>query len=139
MPLIKVNWNPNRKKLRNFSKIGLVISTLVLAFFYAFKGMSLHLALVLFGAVLIIFISSMTFTGLARAIYIILIMVTVPIGVVISFLLLSAFYYLLLTPIGLFFRLTGRDPLHLNFDSNTQSYWIARQGPERLDRYFNQF
>jgi hypothetical protein len=52
---------------------------------------------------------------------------------------MAIFYFLLLTPLGLLFRLMGRDALGRKFDSNTNSYWIARRSPEKLDRYFHQF
>jgi hypothetical protein len=52
---------------------------------------------------------------------------------------MAAFYYLLLTPVGLVFRLIGRDPLRRRFDRNATTYWIARRPPETSDRYFHQF
>jgi hypothetical protein len=58
---------------------------------------------------------------------------------VVSFTLMAIFYFLLLTPLGLIFRLTGRDSLRRKFDSNTNSYWIVRRQPENPDRYFHQF
>lgn len=40
---------------------------------------------------------------------------------------MGAVFYLLITPIALFFRMTGRDPMRRRFDRETSSYWIARQ------------
>jgi hypothetical protein len=65
--------------------------------------------------------------------------VSLPIGWAVSFILLAAFYFLLLTPLGLFFRLIGRDTLGRKFDPDAESYWLTRQPPKNLDRYFHQF
>jgi hypothetical protein len=66
-------------------------------------------------------------------------MLTLPIGFVVSFILLAVFYYLVITPIGLVFRLMGRDPLCRKFDNTTDSYWLPHKPVETVDRYFRQF
>ena len=55
-------------------------------------------------------------------------------------LLLGAFYYLVLTPIGLIMRLAGKDLLGKKIDRSATTYWIKRE-PEPLDqkRYENLF
>ena len=58
---------------------------------------------------------------------------------VVSFVLLAVFYYLLITPVGLFFRLTGRDILQRKFDASAESYWHPRRPAGNIKRYFNQF
>ena len=62
-----------------------------------------------------------------------------PIGWVISYTLLAAIYYLIVTPIGLFMRLLGRDPLQRQLDHTTESYWAPYIGAEKKSRYFQQF
>lgn len=41
--------------------------------------------------------------------------------------LLGLFFYLILTPIGLILRLTGKDLLGLKIDRNASSYWVKRE------------
>ena len=48
-------------------------------------------------------------------------------------------YYLVLTPIGLIRRISGRDPLHRRFDRDADSYWIARKPASDTKRYFRQY
>jgi len=72
-------------------------------------------------------------------IYVVLMAVTFPIGLVVSFTLLAIFYFLLLAPVGLFFRLIGRDALGRKFDPTADSYWLQRNPPENPERYFQQF
>jgi len=54
--------------------------------------------------------------------------------------LLGVFFYLVLTPIGLVLRLTGKDLLSLKIDRNATSYWIKRErkayDPERAKQQF---
>ena len=139
MSLIEINWHPNRKELRNFAVISLIASSLLALLLYALKGFAIHWALVVFAIGFIIFVSSMISLKPTKIIYLGLMLMTMPIGLAVSYILLAAFYYLLLTPLGLFFRLMGRDPLHRRFDSTAKTYWITRQPPDNLDRYFHQF
>lgn len=38
-------------------------------------------------------------------------------------------FYLVLTPVGLLMRWSGKDPLRLRMDENAESYWIRRDPP----------
>ncbi|HUT45728.1 MAG TPA: SxtJ family membrane protein [Sedimentisphaerales bacterium] len=139
MSLIEVNWNPKRKELRNFAMIALIASVLVASLLYIFKGVRIQWAAIIFAAGFGIFLSSFMSLKLTRIMYLGLILVTLPIGWVVSLILLAAFYFLLLAPLGLLFRLLGRDPLSRRFDPAAKSYWLSRREPESLDRYFHQF
>lgn len=139
MPLIEINWSPNRKELRKFGIISLIASVLIALLLYILKGLGIQWAAVILFVGLIIFISSMISFKVTRGIYLGLILVTMPIGLAVSLTLMAIFYFLLLTPLGLLFRLMGRDALGRKFDSNTKSYWIVRRPPENPDRYFHQF
>jgi hypothetical protein len=53
---------------------------------------------------------------------------------------LGIIYLTTIVPIGLFMRVTGRDPLHLKFDRQADSYWVVREppgpAPETMTRQF---
>jgi hypothetical protein len=139
MSFVEINWHPKRKQLRNFGKIALIATAAISLLLYFLKGVAIQWALIIFAAGLIIFLSSVISLRLTRAIYVFLTAVTFPIGLAVSFVLLAAFYFLLLTPLGLLFRLTGRDVLGRKFDSTAESYWQRRKPPESSERYFHQF
>lgn len=139
MSLIEVNWRPNTKQLRGFGIVAFVASGVISLALYLLKGLGFQWALIILGVGFVIFLSSLACLKLARMIYVSLMAATLPIGFVVSFILLAAFYFLLLTPLALFFRLIGRDPLHREFDSAANSYWGTRSPPRGLDRYFQQF
>jgi hypothetical protein len=139
MSLIEVNWCPKQKELRNFAIIALIASLLIACLLYVLKGVKIQWAVIIIVAGFGIFLSSFVSPKLTRIIYLGLILVTFPIGWTISMILLTAIYFLLITPLGLFFRLLGRDSLCRKFDPAAKSYWLARRQPESLDRYFHQY
>ncbi len=139
MSLVEINWNPNRKELRNFAIVALIASAVISALLYVLKGLAVQWVLIICAMGFVAFLSSFICVKITRIIYLSLILVTFPIGYAVSFVLLAAFYFLLLTPLGLLFRLFGRDPLGRKFDPGTDSYWVTHCPPESLDRYFHQF
>jgi hypothetical protein len=62
-----------------------------------------------------------------------------PIGWLLSQVLLGLLYYGLLTPLGLVFRLLGRDALGLRRRPGQASYWTAKPSPTDASRYLRQF
>ena len=57
-------------------------------------------------------------------------------GLIMSHIILALVYYLVLTPIGLFMRILGKDPLTLRFDPKSDSYWVRREKKEwRRENY----
>jgi hypothetical protein len=45
-------------------------------------------------------------------------------GIVMTHIILTLAYFLVITPIGLIMRLFGRDPMRRKFDRSASSYWI---------------
>ena len=62
-----------------------------------------------------------------------------PIGWVMSHVLLGSIFYLLFTPIGLLMRLCRYDPMRRKFDRSVDTYWIARDSAKDKKTYFKQF
>lgn len=63
--------------------------------------------------------------------------VAFPIGFVVSMTFLAILYFVVFTPIGLVFRLIGRDALQRRRRS-TESYWQAKPAPANVREYFRQ-
>jgi hypothetical protein len=139
MSLIEVNWRPNNKQLRGFGKIALIALAVISLVLYLVKGLEIRWALAIAAVGLAIFVSSLISLRLTRGIYLGLVAVTLPIGLVVSFVLLAAFYFLLLTPLAFVFRLIGRDQLRRKFDPGAESYWLTHHPPQGPERYFRQF
>ncbi len=136
--MIDLNLNPDKKELRQFS-IALIVATALVGGLLWWKlgpnpwSKGLWLGGPVAGLL-----------GLAipiaiKPLFIVLSVVAFPIGLVIGTLALAIVYYLMITPIGLVFRLLGRDPLHRRFDPSASSYWIARKQRSGARKYFQQF
>lgn len=52
-------------------------------------------------------------------------------GIIVSTLLLTVFYFVVVTPIGLVARLAGKDFLRLKLNRRATSYWMTHSGPPR--------
>jgi hypothetical protein len=139
MSLIEIDWNPKNKQLQNFGKIALAATFIISFLLYLLKGVAIQWVLIICAFGIIIFIISKISLKLTKLIYLGMILLTMPIGWVVSFILMAAFYFLLLAPLGLFFRLIGRDPLYRKFDPTAKSYWMSRRSPKGLEQYFHQF
>lgn len=76
---------------------------------------------------------------LTRPIYVAWMVLAFPIGWTVSQVIVAILFYGLFTPIGLVFRLMGRDPLHRARQPALQTYWSAKVTPTDPRRYFKQF
>lgn len=74
-----------------------------------------------------------------KPIYLFLTIVTYPIGFVLSYVVMAVMYYAVITPVGLIFKIIGRDPMRRAFEPSASTYWIRRRPPESVRRYFRQF
>lgn len=77
--------------------------------------------------------------ALVRPVYVAAVVLTFPLGWMMSRALLAALYYGVFTPLGLALRLLGRDPLRLRPCPQQASYWAERPAPQDVSRYFRQF
>ncbi len=137
--LIEIQWHPTPKQLRVFG-IGALLASIAAALVLHFVwGTAALWTVIVPAAGAAICLCSLVSPGLARFLYLGLTLVATPIGFVVSIVLLAAFYFLLLTPVALIFRLIGRDALCRRFDANIESYWVPHKPSEDMERYFHQF
>lgn len=134
MALVEVNWQPTARQLRQFGVIAAVALPL-LAWLWTSRVEVIG-ACGLVGIVI-------AAVGLARPtmlkwLFIGLTCLTLPIGLVVSELALLLVYFGVLLPIGLCFRLVGRDALRLRRDPNAKTYWLPKQPPKDVASYFRQ-
>ena len=79
--------------------------------------------------------------GWLRPIYVSWMVLAFPIGWTVSQVIIGVMFYGVFTPIGLLFRLIGRDPLQLDRVRlrGRETYWAPKPAPTSLRRYFQQF
>jgi len=133
-----INKNPSRRDLRVFS--------LVLAVFaggfatLAFCKDKNIAAYVLYALSVWGVFSAALIPGFIKPAYIAFSYIGLVLGWINTRLLLGIIFYLIFTPISLFFKLTGRDILGRRFDKNATTYWKDRLDSERgKERYLKQF
>ena len=111
--MISVQWNPERKQLRQFAAIWFPAFCALVGWTVGKKTghwAGVEFAWVVCGGTAL---AGFMHPPLIRPVFVGLILVSFPIGWVVSHILLGAIFYGLLTPIGLILRLTGHDPLAL--------------------------
>jgi len=112
---MKLQLQPDRRMLRQFAWASLVLLPTV-AWFLAWRhGLPTPWALAIGGlGVLVAF----------------------PIGLVVSTVLIAAIFYVVITPIGLVFRVIGRDVMGKRLDPSKATYWHERGAPRPATSYF---
>lgn len=75
---------------------------------------------------------------LMRPIFVGWMIVAFPIGWTVSRLVLGLLFYGLFTPLAIYFRWTGRDPLCRRRRLEKESYWTTKPAPTNVRQYFNQ-
>lgn len=60
---------------------------------------------------------------------------------IVSPIMLGAIYFIVITPVALFFKVTGRDELKRKYDKALKTYWISREppGPDGPSSFPRQF
>lgn len=138
MAMIEINTNPSRGELRYFGLLLAVFFGVVGAILaWRFQAWPVARGLWIGGAAAGVVYYAIP--PIRRWMYVGWMYLAFPIGWVISHIMMAAIYYLVFTPIGLFMRLLGRDPLSRSFDESADTYWVEHQPDENPDRYFRQF
>ena len=135
--MISIEWNPDRKQLRQFAGIWFPAFCALLGWIIARK--TGHWAAVEIAWVVCagIAVGGFFYPPLIRPVFVGLILATFPIGWVVSHLLLGAIFFGIVTPIGLVLRLTGHDPLQLKPPAGL-SLWKSPVGKNDPASYLRQ-
>ena len=126
---------PTTRELRQFGYLCVVMLPLIGWLWGASQGTIIALAAI--GLAMAVLASATPLW--LKPIFVILLWITTPIGMVISEIVLAMFYYAVICPIGLSFRLLGRDALQRRVDSKSESYWQQKPPPKDSASYYRQF
>lgn len=82
------------------------------------------------GAVAVVFlVLALAAPGLLRPLNRVWFLFGLALHKIVSPLVMGALFFLVISPIGLVMRASGKDPLHRRFDKDADSYWIHRAPP----------
>jgi hypothetical protein len=138
MALLDTSRIPSRKELSLFGLMALA--------FFGLLGAWMGFTSGSWGAPKVLWAFAALFTGTYYAVpalqlplFRLWLWVVFPIGWVVSHLALGVAYYLVLTPIGFFMRLRGRDSMNRRIDRAATTYWTEHRTGGDPASYFRQF
>ena len=126
------------RELRNF---GLLVGAVFVALglLFLLRGKARYPYFIAPGIVLLVF--GAAFPGVLKYIYFAWMSLAIVLGFIVSTLILTLFFGLVITPIGLAARVLGKDFLRLKLDRRVSTYWISRKSrpPRSTAEYGQQF
>ena len=145
--LVHLNLKPTTKQLRQFGWIALVAFGLLGSvivwrgglFGLDFGSTARGIAYGLWVAGFVSALFSAFRPQANRPLFLLLSIVAFPIGFAISHAVLAVIFYGILTPVGLLFRVIGRDPLARRWEPERESYWVDLESVVDNKDYFRQF
>ncbi len=138
MSLVVINKNPSARELRWFGLIVVAFGGLVSGLLYA-KFRWPVAAWVPLGLATLLAAIYYAVPRARRSIYVGWMYAFLPLGMVMSYLLLAVIYFLVFTPLGLVMRLVGRERVARRFDREARTYWVQRPPARPPESYFRQF
>lgn len=134
MKLVEMNWKPSDRQLSQFGLISLAAFP-VLGWMWHADGRTIA-GLTTLGATLAV-------AGLFRPQslkfpFLGLTLLTLPIGLVVGEVVMLVCYFTLFLPLGMIFRLMGRDALQRNFNREASTYWQPKTQPAGSASYLRQ-
>jgi hypothetical protein len=139
MALIDVNWKPGSRELRQFAGLFLIFGLGAGTLIYFFKDWPLWVSQALWVAAVVVGVLGLIVPAVARPVYIVMMALALPVGMVVSTVLMTLIFFVVITPIGVLMRLVGKDSMHKKFDPDATTYWIRRPPQVPAARYFKQY
>lgn len=132
-----VNWRPDARELRRFA-LAMLVGFSLLGLLAAWRGGGVTTtSMVLWGIGLFLAAAALV-PGLGRVAYLAVYLPTSIIGFVVSNVILTAIFFLVITPLGIILRLMGKDFLQQRQQKQT-TQWLPIKGAKSEDSYYRQF
>lgn len=133
-----IPFQPNHKALRQFAAAWLVFFLALGLHQFLLRGY--HLAgVALIALALLVGPLGLIWPPAIRWLFVGWMILAFPVGWLVSLLMLLLMYYLVLTPVALLFRLRGRDLLQRKPPAGQSSFWLPKETPRDVRRYFCQY
>ncbi len=136
--MIDLNLNPTRKELRTFGLFAVAFFALVGWIVFRRSG-SMPIGASISGVGVLLALLGLTIPQALRPVWIVLMVVNYPIGWVVTHIIMAIIFYLVVTPIGVIMRWSGRDPMERAFDRAAKTYWKPCRTDSGAARYFRQY
>jgi hypothetical protein len=145
--MIEIDFHPDERTLRQFGWIALggfgLLALLAWQEWLMFSSGLGEARPAVAGALLALGVLAallgLLFPSANRPLFVGLALLAFPIGFVLSYVILSALFFVVIAPIGVLMRLLGHDPMHRRLEPGLESYWTQAAPPPPRSRYFKQF
>lgn len=135
MAVFRINTKPSDRQLRQF---GLLCIVLMPAIAWVWGGSnSTILATALIGAGLGLL--GVIAPSALKPVFVGLVLVSFPIGFIIGELILLMIFVGVFLPMALLFRIIRRDVLQRRLNAGSETFWVPRNAPSNVRRYFQQY
>jgi hypothetical protein len=133
-----VQREPSSRDLTILALLFLLLGTAVGGYQLLWKGAAAGWYWIIAGTVLCLF---RLITPLFRGFYSLWLAFSVILGYFVSRILLTIIFFLVITPMGLIFRVIGKDPMERKLDRKAISYWSKKEQEANpsTERYEKQF
>ncbi len=136
--LMDIDWNPSRRQLRTFGLTLLIMLPLAgLLFALRGEGFSWTVFGVFAACGVFVEVCVLAVEPVARLLYKVWMALAFVLGLVVAPVVISIIYYLVVTPIGLFLRATGKDPMQRKHPEGT--CWVDIEHKTDRRSYGRQF
>ena len=135
MALLDPNWKPSNLQLRQFG----LLCALVLPVVCWWWSLSVLAILISFLLGVTISILGLVAPQTLKPLFVGLMIIAMPIGLVVSELSLLLVYALVFFPIGICFLILRRDRLMLKLERQSSSYWERKSKAKSIRNYYRQF
>ena len=129
---------PSSRDLTILALLFLLLGAAVGGYQLLWKGAASGWYWIIAGVVLCLF---RLITPLFRAVYSLWLAFSIILGYFVSRILLTIIFFLVITPMGLIFRVIGKDPMERKLDRKAISYWSKKEqeADPSIERYGKQF
>lgn len=145
--MLQLNLKPDERTLKQFGFIALgAFGLLALCAFYETWMFSFGLGAAR-GPVVAALAATGVLSGLLslawpkgnKALFLGLTLISYPIGLVMSYVILGVLFFAIFAPIGRLLRIAGVDPMQRGLRKDERSYWSSARPKRDKDSYFRQF
>lgn len=135
MAVFRINTKPDDRQLRQFGLLCIMLLPAIAWFWGGSSSTILGAALIGAGLGVLGILAPQTL----KPIFIGLVLLSFPIGLVIGELILLMIFVGVFLPMALLFRIIGRDVLQRRMSAESETFWVPRSAPSNVRRYFQQY
>jgi hypothetical protein len=135
MKLVEINRTPSNRQLRQFG----VVCSVAVPLLGRLSHPPITVQWILLAIAISVLVVSYFRPQSLRPIFVSLMLITAPIGMIVSELALLTIYFGLFLPFAMFFKLVRRDALQLKLDRTADTYWQEKVEPQKVERYYRQY